>query len=220
MNTFIIFWSIAIGIMFLISMIKKIDLKSEIVSAGVLGTFIGILFSLQHFDVTNIKEALPQILEGMKLAFITSVEAMSASIVLSIFQKVKSKKSNMEIMIDNQNQIIKLLENSASTKSDEFIIALNNIVKQFNSNMIEQFGENFAKLDKTVEKFLDYQKTHQDNIEKLYREMESLIIKSEEINNIYSKLSKNTSEITNEMQKGVHIIEESLSLSLRKANGK
>ena len=46
--------------------------KNEIVSLGVLGTFIGIAIGLFHFDVTQIKESMPILLGGLKTAFITS----------------------------------------------------------------------------------------------------------------------------------------------------
>lgn len=220
MNSFIIVWSFIIVIMFLISIIKNIDLKSEIVSTGVLGTFIGILFALQHFDVTNVKEALPQILDGMKLAFITSVESMMASIIISIIYKAKSKKSNMELMLDKQDKIIKLLDKSSIEQTSEFIEALNSITNQFNTDMVEQFGSNFAKLDKTVEQFLEYQKNHQESIQRLYKGVVIVTDKNKEINTLYTKLSENTKELTDEMKKSTNIIKESLSLSLRKANGR
>lgn len=40
---------------------------------GVLGTFVGIYFGLQHFDVDKITESIPPLLEGMKTAFSTSI---------------------------------------------------------------------------------------------------------------------------------------------------
>ena len=226
MNTLIFVWSALIAIAFLFGVLRKKDIKSEIVSLGVLGTFVGILLSLQHFDVTNIKDALPQILEGMKLAFVTSVEGMAASILLSGYLKSKPEPSQLQTLIslqqeavESQKRIAELMEESVTSKTDEFIEALDSIVKQFNAEMLEQFGENFSKLDKTVERFLEQQKDYQHRLEKLHENMESLSKKHEQINNTYSKLSENTSTITNEMQKGVDIIQESLSLALRRANG-
>lgn len=69
--------------------LKHRDYKSIIVSIGVLGTFVGIIIGLWHFDTTSIKNSVPFLLEGLKTAFITSVTGMFLSITLSIFQKSK-----------------------------------------------------------------------------------------------------------------------------------
>ncbi|WP_461381994.1 hypothetical protein [Devosia indica] len=48
---------------------------------GVLGTFTGIFLGLVNFDVTDINASVPQLLAGMKIAFITSIAGMGAAIV-------------------------------------------------------------------------------------------------------------------------------------------
>lgn len=60
--------------------------KSEIVSLGVLGTFVGIAIGLFHFDVTNIKVSMPYLLNGLKTAFITSGVGIFFSILVSIYR--------------------------------------------------------------------------------------------------------------------------------------
>jgi len=51
---------------------------------GVLGTFWGILYGLIEFDVANIDRSVPHLLEGMKIAFITSVLGMGAGAVFRV----------------------------------------------------------------------------------------------------------------------------------------
>lgn len=48
---------------------------------GVLGTFVGIYFGLQHFDVDKITESIPPLLEGMKTAFSTSIWGIVLSLI-------------------------------------------------------------------------------------------------------------------------------------------
>ena len=55
---------------------------------GVLGTFTGIFFGLLDFDVTNIDDSVPQLLSGLKIAFVTSIFGMAAMIVLRFIQAV------------------------------------------------------------------------------------------------------------------------------------
>jgi len=75
------------------------DMKSVIVSIGVLGTFIGIALGLWNFDTTNITRSVPELLEGLKLAFITSIAGMLISITLSTIQKGKADGGNDELAI-------------------------------------------------------------------------------------------------------------------------
>jgi len=70
------------------------DLKSQIISVGVLGTFVGIFIGLQGFDPADIQNSVNDILVGLKTAFFTSIVGMSVSISLSVFQELKAKSEN------------------------------------------------------------------------------------------------------------------------------
>ena len=49
------------------------------VSLGIFGTFLGIFLGLQGFDVTNIDASVPLLLEGLKVAFATSLMGLAAA---------------------------------------------------------------------------------------------------------------------------------------------
>lgn len=49
---------------------------------GILGTFVGIFIGLIGFDVNNLPASVPQLLEGLKTAFLTSIAGMVASLIL------------------------------------------------------------------------------------------------------------------------------------------
>jgi competence ComEA-like helix-hairpin-helix protein len=68
----------------------KKELKSQIVSIGVLGTFVGIFIGLQGFDPSDIINSVNHILVGLKTAFFTSIVGMSTATFLSIYQTLKS----------------------------------------------------------------------------------------------------------------------------------
>ena len=68
------------------------DLKSQIVSVGVLGTFVGIFIGLQAFNPDDIVNSVNDILMGLKTAFFTSIVGMSVSTILSIVQKFSKKR--------------------------------------------------------------------------------------------------------------------------------
>ncbi len=69
----------------------KKDLKSQIVSMGVLGTFVGIFIGLQAFDPNDITNSVNDILVGLKTAFFTSIVGMSLSTILSLIEKFKNE---------------------------------------------------------------------------------------------------------------------------------
>lgn len=79
---------------------KHRDFKSIIMSVGVLGTFVGIFIGLQEFDTSHIEESVPLLLDGLKIAFYTSILGMALAILLSIAQKSKVVKSDMENMME------------------------------------------------------------------------------------------------------------------------
>jgi len=77
------------------------DLKSVIVSIGVLGTFVGIALGLWRFDTDNISQSVPNLLDGLKLAFMTSIAGMLISIILTTIQRDKTSGGNDEVSILN-----------------------------------------------------------------------------------------------------------------------
>ena len=70
------------------------DLKSQIVSVGVLGTFVGIFIGLQSFNPQDIENSVNDILVGLKTAFFTSIVGMGVSTVLSVIQQLKAPPEN------------------------------------------------------------------------------------------------------------------------------
>ena len=96
------------------------DYKSLIVSTGVLGTFIGIVIGLWHFDTGNISASVPELLEGLKLAFITSILGMGISLLLAAFQKstdsISTDDESSLSSIDNKlTPLIGILDNTGLT---------------------------------------------------------------------------------------------------------
>ena len=69
------------------------DYKPFIISLGILGTFIGIFCGLWDFDTKDIEGSVPSLLEGLKLAFITSILGMLVSAVLSLFEIWRGQKA-------------------------------------------------------------------------------------------------------------------------------
>jgi len=95
-----------VGIIFVLAVVDlvlKKDLKSQIVSVGVLGTFVGIFIGLQDFNPLDMKGSINTILIGLKTAFFTSIVGMFTAISLSVIQKIFYKE------LDDERSVEKIL---------------------------------------------------------------------------------------------------------------
>lgn len=180
--------------------------KNEIVSLGILGTFVGIAIGLYHFDVTNIKESMPQLLEGLKTAFVTSGMGIFFSILLSIFKP-------------------------QATKKEEVIYALEEVVKDFNKNLTEQFGDNFKQLNDAVKNMILWQDNYKSHIQEseqsishIIKELKqiSLAKESEQANiqKLIDNLSSSSDKVKISLEETTDIVKENMQLLLREANGR
>lgn len=84
-----LFFVVTIFILAVLEYLLKKDLKAQIISMGVLGTFVGIFIGLQGFDPSDIMGSVKDILVGLKTAFFTSIVGMGVATILSIEQKLR-----------------------------------------------------------------------------------------------------------------------------------
>jgi len=197
-----------IVILFFMSMHKtsKRNFKNEIVSLGVLGTFLGIAIGLYHFDATDIKRSLPLLLEGLKTAFITSGVGIFFSIIISINKPFKQNNS-------------------------EVLGALEGIVREFNHNLTEQFGDNFKQLNEAVAKMIIWQENYKTQIAKneeslkhILKELKQITLikdnQEKHISQLIDNLAASSYEVKISLEEATDIVKENMQLLLREANGK
>ena len=204
------FITLLIAALIVILFIRSIDTqnernyKSEIVSLGILGTFIGIAVGLFHFDVTDIQKSVPQLLEGLKTAFITSGLGIFFSIVLSIMKPAKKQRS-------------------------ETLEALETVVQEFNNNLTQQFGGNFKQLNESVKQMVQWQenyksqiKSHEESIETLIEKLDNIEVtkkqEQEQMQQMMQNLTDSTRSVKNSLEDTTQIVKEQMQLLLREAN--
>ncbi|WPL16261.1 hypothetical protein Thiowin_01214 [Thiorhodovibrio winogradskyi] len=61
-----------------------LSMPTLLTTLGILGTFLGIAIGLLQFDVSQVEYSIPTLLEGLKLAFITSIIGIALSAVLRL----------------------------------------------------------------------------------------------------------------------------------------
>lgn len=83
---------------------------------GVLGTFYGITVGLIHFDPTDLDVSIPELLDGLKTAFFTSLAGMIESMILSAF--ISRQQDKKEGGISDINQAASTICNAVQSMSD------------------------------------------------------------------------------------------------------
>ncbi|KJS34414.1 MAG: hypothetical protein VR70_17760 [Rhodospirillaceae bacterium BRH_c57] len=187
-------------------------------SLGVLGTFAGIFVGLMEFDVSAIDRSVPLLLEGMKLAFLTSLVGISTAILFKVLQPFLTPQdgadeeatgSDLLVVLkdirDGQRDSLEKLRQSitgdgdgslstqlaklrtttgdgfadlrkdfqtfaekiAEDNSQALIDALQEVIRDFNAKINEQFGENFKHLNEAVGKLLVWQENYRVHVETL-----------------------------------------------------
>lgn len=109
-------------------------IKNIAVSLGMFFTFIGIYIGLYNFDTNTIDESIPELLEGLKIAFITSIAGIFVSIVASTKEKYINSE-NTDSTENNQKEILEELKNLNKNISGGEEGSLNNLLKSIDKNI-------------------------------------------------------------------------------------
>ncbi|WP_370227765.1 hypothetical protein [Mesoflavibacter sp.] len=128
---------------------------------GVLGTFVGIYFGLRHFDVENITESIPTLLEGLKTAFTTSIWGISLSLVFgkitqivlrSVEQKLPPKPTDELAALQEINETLSELRKETNTNLQTLNKSLNGETDDSVSTQLVKLRNQFSDLQSTNEK--------------------------------------------------------------------
>ena len=129
--------------------------------------------------------------------------------------------------------MIKVLQRAnndiSSSASKQIILSLEHVVKQFNCQLSEQFGQNFKELNNAVKEMVTWQQSykaqifmHDESIKTNFIQLQKMSkIKAQQeknIESVISHLSNTTQDINQSLKKSTDIVEENLQLLLRKAN--
>ena len=230
--------SLVIIVMFVVSLLPFINrnYQTELVALGILGTFIGIAIGLYGFDSSNVKDSIPVFLDGLKTAFITSALGLFFSVLLGILKKDDEPVvEKLDVVIEKQDDIIQALKESlqeiSQSASTEMIESIQKVFDRFNQEVNDQLGESFKELNNSIVQLNTWQseyKNHVQNQQEAINQLMNTITsltnlnqkQLEEINKILDGLSEASSRVVGRLDESTKIVEESLSLLIREANGK
>ena len=152
----------AIGLVFLVGLFFFYKEKncavfpSLLTTIGVFGTFFGIFIGLLDFDVNNIDDSVKNLLEGLKTAFLSSIEGMLAAVVFRVILLFRQGKNPTKV----------LSESIADANSSSIRDALEKFIKDLNEGLTAQLGENFKQLNESIGKMVEWLDIHKEFMEK------------------------------------------------------
>jgi hypothetical protein len=171
-----------IGGMIIIAIVSVWGLKASysktagiVIVLGILGTFTGIIIGLLNFDVNNIDNSIPPLLEGMKTAFATSIAGMVISTILKGIEIFKNKNANQTEEEDialsinkSLKEIVKInQENQIQQKSD-----MNKLIKSLTgdgeSTIMTQLQKLRTGLGDRLDGLAAINEEHNNNLNKIH----------------------------------------------------
>lgn len=185
-------------------------LSSTVVSLGLLGTFGGIMYGLWIFNVEQIDLSIPQLLEGLKTAFLTSIAGMLSSLILKLFPPfyiIKQEEATEEEF--SEKQLFDVLENieknTKSTSSNELIQeirhsneSLANKFQILNDSLIQLTSREFSFNTEALTESLQMVVSKLDN--KVSEQINQTILKIHDIQEQQLKYMERAQEFTQSMQ--------------------
>ncbi|MDE2728016.1 MAG: hypothetical protein OXI19_08325 [Gemmatimonadota bacterium] len=226
MSTYVIISIFVIAIILVVFVFRKhVNSTASLVTViGVLGTFCGIAWGLAHFNPANPDESIPELLDGLMFAFLTSICGIFASVVIKLTELYKLKRrseseesqpvvgatvddlettlveilnaiktatnENREIIksmeaaltgdgestvltqlqklrtsfVDKQDEVVQAINafsnQVAEDNTNALIEALESVMRDFNTKINEQFGDNFKHLNEAIGRVNEWQEQY------------------------------------------------------------
>lgn len=196
---------------------KHKDFKSIIISLGVLGTFIGIFQGLLNFDTLDIKGSVPELLEGLKTAFSTSIIGMIISNAISIYQSIKGHIKIEDELVPKENELSenfkKIVTNSNSLK---YLSKINLKVESLDSNiknLSKEMNEVKIAFSESTEKVSEkLNATFENKINKL---SDNLIDLSEKQTEYFTKGQESIKQVSDKINSSIENSSAAISKSIK-----
>ena len=210
-----IFAGAIVGFFFFALITKNQNWKDRaeevLVTAALVGCLASISIALFHFDPSNPIDSITAFLGDIRFGFILSLTGLGCKLAMGIANGLRKTLTHADInlghiqdtLLGNQTRQIeqfdrlnKTLEDFAKRLAEDstkaIVTALETVVKDFNKNLTEQFGENFKQLNLAVGDLVVWQRQYKD-----------------ELNTLQQKNSQITESLGNATQ---HLLEISKSL--------
>jgi len=229
MYTFLFIW-ISLTIVAPILVRKRGAQEGQMIATtlGILGTFLGIVYGLINFDTANITAAVPELLNGLKFAFVTSIAGMAVSLFIGAFPKklgfesdivgIESLKSESELLAELLIEM-RQLNTSISGDDDGTLITQiqkfrmsvtdkqDDLKKSFDEFATQMAENNMKILIEAIQRVMDDFNTKiNDQLGQSFQELKDSVVNLNQWQQGYLETVKTATE-------GLHLANENLAAS-------
>jgi len=113
-------------------------------------------------------------------------------------------KEQADFAREQRDKIVNLLERSPT---ETLIAALENVIRDFNAQLTEQFGQNFKELNVAVGRMVDWQENYRSQISELQKACESSLHAIAQCEQSLSRIDKQAESIPVHMEKLAGIVQ-------------
>lgn len=167
------------GVLFFISVwrINKYPKQSTVLpgiiaALGIIGTFFGIFMGLMGFNSNDLEASVPNLINGMRTAFFTSLLGLTLSNILRVVKAYKNsrlnkKNSNKEddVSLERIAELMNLIKNSVVQSNEELV----NNIKEMNKGQETTQKKNEESMDRMVKALVGDSETSMTTQMKLLR---------------------------------------------------
>ena len=141
---------------------------------GVLGTFMGIFIGLYNFDVENIETGVPELLQGLRMAFATSIAGMLTSIIIKLKRHRQAAKEGLSAegatidtladLLNESNELSKTLHESNTKGFESIVRSLSGDEEGTLLTQLQKMRTSFLdKNDELINEFKAFAETQAEN---------------------------------------------------------
>ncbi len=174
----------------------------NVISVGVLFTFVGIAISLMYFDTNpeTMAQSIEVFLDGMKTAFYTSIVGMMAAIIIKYIQAGVEAKEDVEYRESLEN--IKAMNSSLKEVVAELKAVRNSTENNTTSDVANnvQLRKEISALNTAFRDFITAYNTSQENVNK----------KVEEYGESFRQLNASVQDLNKWQSEYKNIVDESI----------
>jgi hypothetical protein len=191
------------------------SIPSLFTTLGIFGTFVGIAYGLWKFDVKNIDGSIPQLLDGLKTAFFTSIFGIFFSVGFSKWvefihkflddkeEEIAQNEINREEKFrkDLISAITESLNQNFGNAIKAFIEKMNESNEDIKNNLIDVFSDFFAdnldNLKQSIDTLNLWQQENKHQIQLLITQFENTVNHFEKASESIENIAENTDRLTN-----------------------